>query len=79
MLTLYQQAAATCPGLSWAILAAIGTRRPCGVHRGNNAAGAEGPMQLEPANFPFGRMSKVLIGAVTIDLVPPTGGPWWCS
>jgi cell wall-associated NlpC family hydrolase len=58
MLTLYQEAAATCPGLSWTILAAIGTVESDngqstmpGVHSGTNAAGAEGPMQFEPATF----------------------------
>jgi cell wall-associated NlpC family hydrolase len=55
---LYQQAAATCPGLSWSVLAAIGTvesgsaqSTAPGVHAGANAAGAEGPMQFEPATF----------------------------
>jgi cell wall-associated NlpC family hydrolase len=58
MLTLYQQAAATCPGLPWTILAAIGTIESDngqsdlpGVHSGDNAAGAEGPMQFEPKTF----------------------------
>jgi cell wall-associated NlpC family hydrolase len=58
MLSLYQQAAPTCPGLSWAVLAAIGTVESGngtsdlpGVHSGANAAGAEGPMQFEPATF----------------------------
>ncbi len=58
MLTLYQQAAATCPGLPWTILAAIGTIESDngqsnlpGVHSGTNAAGAEGIMQFEPATF----------------------------
>ncbi len=58
MLTLYQQAAATCPGLPWTILAAIGTVESDngqsdlpGVHSGANDAGAEGPMQFEPATF----------------------------
>jgi cell wall-associated NlpC family hydrolase len=58
MLTLYQQAAATCPGLPWTILAAIGTVESDngqsnlpGVHSGSNGAGAEGPMQFEPATF----------------------------
>ena len=58
MLALYQQAAATCPGLPWTILAAIGTVESDngqsnlpGVHSGANAAGAEGPMQFEPATF----------------------------
>jgi len=58
MLTLYQQAAEACPGLPWTILAAIGTVESDngqsdlpGVHSGANAAGAEGPMQFEPATF----------------------------
>jgi cell wall-associated NlpC family hydrolase len=57
-LTLYQQAAATCPGLPWQLLAAIGTVESGngtstlqGVYNGSNAAGAEGPMQFEPATF----------------------------
>jgi cell wall-associated NlpC family hydrolase len=58
MLALYQQAAATCPGLPWTVLAAIGTVESDngqstlpGVHSGANSAGAEGPMQFEPATF----------------------------
>jgi cell wall-associated NlpC family hydrolase len=58
MLALYQQAAATCPGLPWTLLAAIGTVESGngtsnlpGVHSGANFAGAEGPMQFEPATF----------------------------
>jgi len=57
-LPLYQQAAATCPGLSWSILAAVGTvetgsglSTSPGVWSGANSAGAEGPMQFEPATF----------------------------
>ncbi len=57
-LPLYQQAAGTCPGLSWSILAAVGTvetgsgrSTAPGVWSGANAAGAEGPMQFEPATF----------------------------
>ena len=56
--TLYQRAAATCPGLSWGVLAAIGTvesdsgrSTAPGVASGSNAAGAEGPMQFERATF----------------------------
>jgi hypothetical protein len=52
-LTLYRQAASRCPGLSWAVLAAIGKvesdhgRSPVpGVRSGWNAAGAAGPMQF---------------------------------
>ena len=58
MLMLYQQAAVTCPGLPWTILAAIGTMESDngqsdlpGVHSGANAAGAEGPMQFEVHTF----------------------------
>lgn len=54
----YMDAAATCPGLPWSVLAGIGevetghgrSRLP-GVHSGRNAGGAEGPMQFEPAAF----------------------------
>lgn len=53
-----QSAAATCPGLSWSVLAAVGTvesdsgrSTAPGVASGANAAGAEGPMQFEPATF----------------------------
>jgi cell wall-associated NlpC family hydrolase len=57
-LTLYLDAAITCPGLPWAVLAGIGevesdhgqSTAP-GVHSGANYAGAEGPMQFEPATF----------------------------
>ncbi len=57
-LALYEAAAATCPGLPWAVLAGIGkvesdhgrSALP-GVRSGANFAGAEGPMQFEPATF----------------------------
>jgi cell wall-associated NlpC family hydrolase len=57
-LVLYLSAAQTCPGLPWGILAGIGkvesdhgqSDAP-GVHSGANFAGAEGPMQFEPATF----------------------------
>ncbi|MGH9067913.1 MAG: transglycosylase SLT domain-containing protein, partial [Acidimicrobiales bacterium] len=58
MLGLYRRASATCPGLSWTVLAAVGTIESAngtsaapGVHSGANSAGAEGPMQFEPATF----------------------------
>ena len=58
MLRLYAAAAATCPGLAWTALAAVGTvesdngaSRLPGVASGHNPAGAEGPMQFEPATF----------------------------
>ncbi|MGH9087170.1 MAG: NlpC/P60 family protein [Acidimicrobiales bacterium] len=51
-------AAATCPGLPWPALAAVGrvesdsgrSAAP-GVHSGANSAGAMGPLQFEPATF----------------------------
>src|SRR5664280_658308 len=59
--TLYHQAAASCPGLSWSVAAAIGTvetgsgsSTAPGVWSGGNSAGAEGPMQFEPSNFCLG-------------------------
>ncbi len=57
-LVLYLAAARTCPGLPWSVLAGIGTVESDngrsdlpGVHSGANRAGAEGPMQFEPATF----------------------------
>ena len=57
-LALYLAAAQTCPGLPWGVLAGIGTVESDngrsdlpGVHYGANYAGAEGPMQFEPATF----------------------------
>jgi cell wall-associated NlpC family hydrolase len=57
-LTLYLDAAQTCPGLPWGVLAGIGTVESDngqsdapGVHSGANFAGAAGPMQFEPATF----------------------------
>ena len=58
MLALDQRAAATCPGLPWTVLAAIGTVESDngqstlpGIHSGANGAGAEGDMQELPATF----------------------------
>ena len=69
MLTLYQAAAMTCPGLPWTVLAAIGTFESDngestlpGVHSGVNSAGAEGPMQFLPDTF------------AAYDLPVPPGG-----
>jgi cell wall-associated NlpC family hydrolase len=57
-LTWYMAAAQTCPGLPWPVLAGVGTvesdngqSSAPGVHSGANFAGAEGPMQFEPATF----------------------------
>jgi cell wall-associated NlpC family hydrolase len=57
-LALYMSAAGTCPSLPWEVLAGIGkvesdhgqSTAP-GIHSGTNFAGAEGPMQFEPATF----------------------------
>ena len=58
MLALYEQAAITCPGLPWTVLAAIGTVESDngqstlpGVHTGANSAGAMGPMQMLGPTF----------------------------
>jgi cell wall-associated NlpC family hydrolase len=55
---LYQQAATSCFGLPWTVLAAIGAVESDhgqltapGVQSGANSAGAEGPMQFLPASF----------------------------
>jgi cell wall-associated NlpC family hydrolase len=54
----YMDAAQTCPGLPWSVLAGIGTVESDngqsdapGVHSGANFALAEGPMQFEPPTF----------------------------
>ena len=69
MLALYQEAAATCPGLPWTVLAAIGTVESDngtstlpGVSAGKNAAGAMGPMQMLGPTF------------AAYDLPVPPGG-----
>jgi NlpC/P60 family len=53
LLPVYQTAADSCPGLPWAVLAAIGKvesdhgrSTAAGVHAGANFAGAAGPMQI---------------------------------
>jgi membrane-bound lytic murein transglycosylase B len=49
---LYHDAAATCPGLSWTVLAAIGqVETGHGRNTNTSSAGAEGPMQFMPATF----------------------------
>jgi cell wall-associated NlpC family hydrolase len=57
-LTLYRDAAATCAGLHWSVLAALGkiesdhgqSTLP-GVHTGANPSGAKGPMQFLQSTF----------------------------
>jgi cell wall-associated NlpC family hydrolase len=52
LLDLYTQAAATCPGLPWTVLAAIGTvESDQGRNAQMSSAGAVGIMQFEPATF----------------------------
>ncbi|HEY8481218.1 MAG TPA: lytic murein transglycosylase [Spirillospora sp.] len=49
---LYRRAAATCPGLSWTVLAAIGqVESSHGRNVGPSSAGALGPMQFMPATW----------------------------
>ncbi len=51
-LDLYRQAATTCPGLSWTVLAAIGQiESGHGRNTGPSSAGALGPMQFMPATW----------------------------
>ncbi len=57
-LSLYQQAATTCPGLPWTVLAAIGTVESDngqstlpGVRSGTNPFGAMGPLQMLGPTF----------------------------
>lgn len=51
-LALYQSAAATCSGLPWTVLAAIGqVESGHGRNTSTSSAGAMGPMQFEPATF----------------------------
>ncbi len=50
--TLYRAAAATCPGLDWHVLAAIGqVESGHGRSNGPSSSGAEGPMQFMPSTF----------------------------
>ncbi len=70
-LQLYRQAATDCPGLDWALLAAIGKTESNhgrdtapGVTTGANAAGAAGPMQFLPATF---------TGVLAHHRIPPGG------
>lgn len=49
---LYQRAAATCPGLRWTMLAAVGqVESRHGENTGPSSAGAVGPMQFMPRTF----------------------------
>jgi hypothetical protein len=49
---LYVQAARTCPGMSWTLLAAVGqVESGHGANPGTSYAGAQGPMQFLPSTF----------------------------
>ncbi|WP_307829096.1 lytic transglycosylase domain-containing protein [Actinomadura viridis] len=51
-LDLYKNAAKSCPGLSWTVLAAIGqVESDHGRNAGRSSAGALGPMQFMPATW----------------------------
>ena len=51
-LQLYREAAKTCPGLSWSVLAGVGQiESGHGRNIGPSSAGAEGPMQFLPSTF----------------------------
>lgn len=70
-LAVYQQAAPTCPGLDWSVLAGIGKIETNhgrldapGVHQGINGSGAGGPMQFLQPTF----------AAVVRNHPPPPGG-----
>lgn len=52
LVTLYQQAATTCPGLDWTSLAAVGfVESRHGSNPADSTAGAQGPMQFMPATW----------------------------
>jgi hypothetical protein len=49
---LYLRAAATCPGMSWTLLSAVGqVESGHGINLGPSSAGALGPMQFLPGTF----------------------------
>ncbi|RJK93881.1 lytic transglycosylase domain-containing protein [Vallicoccus soli] len=49
---LYHRSAATCPGMPWAVLAAVGqVESDHGANAVDSSAGAQGPMQFMPATF----------------------------
>jgi len=82
-LALYQQAAQSCPGLPWTVLAAIGTIESDngrsdapGVHAGANAAGAEGPMQFLPATFARYALPVPAGGAAPPSPYDPADAVW---
>ncbi|HET6873183.1 MAG TPA: C40 family peptidase, partial [Acidimicrobiales bacterium] len=75
------QAAATCPGLSWTVLAAIGKVESdfgrstlAGVSSGTNSAGAAGPMQMG-IDGAAGRTFQAYDHPVLADMAPtPSSG-----
>ena len=78
-LILYREAAATCPGLPWSVLAAIGkvesdhgrSTLP-GVQSGTNSAGAAGPMQFLMPTFNAGRPPNPATARRSHPAVPRT-------
>ncbi|MBW3561531.1 MAG: lytic transglycosylase domain-containing protein [Actinobacteria bacterium] len=71
MLSLYRQAAATCPGLPWPVLAAVGrVETNHGRLVAVSSAGAEGPMQFLPGTW--ARWGVDADGDGTADVWDPT-------
>lgn len=67
-LTLYRSAAQTCPGLPWTVLAAIGqVESGHGRNSAVSSAGAQGPMQFEPATFAAYAVDGDHDGVASID------------
>lgn len=70
-LGLYREAAATCPGLSWTVLAAVGQiESHHGRNPGVSSAGALGPMQFMPATW--GQYGMDADGNGVADIQSPT-------
>src|SRR4051794_17550905 len=68
--TFYHQAAKTCPGLSWTVLAAIGqVESGHGRNPGVSSAGALGPMQFLPSTFAHYAVDGDLNGR--LDIMSP--------
>ena len=81
--TRFHQAASACPGLPWEVLAAIGAVESDdgrsdlpGVRSGANAAGAEGPLQFEPATFVRYALPVPVGGADPPTPYDPTDATW---
>ncbi len=77
MLSLYEEAAPTCIGLPWTVLAAIGTVESDngqsnlpGVHSGANAAGAEGAETCRKGDQPPRGSFLPAVAALRAHAVP---------